>query len=99
MPPRPLVWQLATVQQITEETENAKTFRFALPTWQPHLPGQHYDLRLTAADGYQAQRSYSIASSPTEDGVVDLTIERLPDGEVSAFMHDVVVVGDRIELR
>jgi ferredoxin-NADP reductase len=94
-----LEWQLATVAQIRPETPTVKTFRLALPGWQAHLAGQHYDLRLTAADGYQAQRSYSIASSPTDAGVIELTVERLSDGEVSAFLHDVVVVGDRLEVR
>ncbi len=97
--PQPITWQLATVSAIRPETANVKTFAFSLPDWQPHMPGQHYDLRLTAADGYQAQRSYSIASPPEQAGGVELSIERLPDGEVSAFMHDTVMVGDRIELR
>jgi ferredoxin-NADP reductase len=97
--PQPLTWQIATVSGIHPETPQVKTFAFSLPDWQPHQPGQHYDLRLTAADGYQAQRSYSIASPPETTGVVELSIERLPDGEVSSFMHDTVVVGDRLELR
>ena len=94
-----LEWRIATVTDIRPETPTVKTFRLQVPGWQPHLAGQHYDLRLTAEDGYQAQRSYSIASSPTETGVVELTVERLADGEVSGFLHDVVVTGDRIELR
>ena len=61
--------------------------------WMPHLPGQHYDVRLTAPDGYQAQRSYSIASSPLDEGEIELTIDRLDDGEVSPYFHDVVVEG------
>jgi ferredoxin-NADP reductase len=65
----------------------------------PHLPGQHYDVRLTAPDGYVAQRSYSIASSPLDEGGVELTIDRLDDGEVSPFFHDVVVEGDQVEVR
>jgi ferredoxin-NADP reductase len=76
-----------------------KSFTFSLPAFQPHLAGQHYDIRLTAEDGYQAQRSYSIASEPMRTGEVVLTIHRIPDGEVSTYMHDVVVVGDRVELR
>ena len=64
-----------------------------------HRAGQHYDIRLTAEDGYQAQRSYSIASEPEREGEVDLTVERIEDGEVSAYMHDVLVPGDRIEAR
>jgi ferredoxin-NADP reductase len=67
--------------------------------WMPHLPGQHYDVRLTAPDGYRAQRSYSIASSPLAEGEVELTIDRLEDGEVSPYFHDVVVEGDQVEVR
>src|SRR5204863_4598252 len=66
---------------------------------QRHRAGQHYDLRLTAPDGYRAQRAYSIASPPEREGEIDLTIERVDDGEVSTFMHDTVVAGDRVELR
>lgn len=95
----PLRWQIATVDAIDQETARAKTFTFRLPRWTRHRPGQHYDIRLTAADGYQAERSYSIASEPEREGVVDLTIERIDDGEVSPYMHDVVAVGDRLELR
>ena len=76
-----------------------KSFRFELPMWMPHLPGQHYDVRLTAPDGYTAQRSYSIASSPLERGEIELTIDRLDDGEVSPYFHDVVEEGDQVELR
>jgi ferredoxin-NADP reductase len=94
-----LEWRIATVADIRPETPTVKTFRLELPNWQPHLAGQHYDLRLTAEDGYQAQRSYSIASSPTDTGALELTVERLEDGEVSGFLHDVAVVGDRIEVR
>ncbi len=67
--------------------------------WMPHLPGQHYDVRLTAPDGYQAQRSYSVASSPLDEGEIELTIDRLADGEVSPYFHDVVVEGDQVEVR
>jgi ferredoxin-NADP reductase len=94
-----LPWQIATVTDIRRETPSVKSFTFALPQFQPHLAGQHYDVRLTAADGYQTQRSYSIASEPMREGEIVLTVERIPDGEVSAFLHDVVVPGDRIELR
>jgi ferredoxin-NADP reductase len=76
-----------------------KSFRFALPMWMPHLPGQHYDVRLTAPDGYTAQRSYSIASSPLDRGELELTIDRLDDGEVSPYFHDVIVEGDQVEVR
>jgi ferredoxin-NADP reductase len=76
-----------------------KSFRIALPMWMPHLPGQHYDIRLTAPDGYRAQRSYSVASSPLDEGEIELTIDRLDDGEVSPYFHDVVVEGDQVEVR
>jgi len=92
-------WQVATVTAIRPETANVKSYRFAVPGWPGHRPGQHLDLRLTAPDGYQAQRSYSIASAPMPDGSVEITVERVTDGEVSPFMHDEVVVGDRLELR
>ena len=94
-----LAWQIATVTEIGVETPTVKSFTFALPAFRPHLAGQHYDLRLTAEDGYQAQRSYSIASEPMRAGEVVLTVERIPDGEVSTYLHDVVVPGDRAELR
>jgi ferredoxin-NADP reductase len=67
--------------------------------WMAHLPGQHYDVRLTAPDGYVAQRSYSIASSPLDEGEIELTIDRLDDGEVSPYFHDVVAEGDQVEVR
>lgn len=94
-----LDWQIATVTAIKHETPRAASFTLALPHWMAHRAGQHYDLRLTAADGYQVERSYSIASEPERSGVVDLTIEKIDDGEVSPYMHDVVVVGDRVEVR
>src|SRR6266542_2849993 len=96
---RPLDWQIATVTTIKAETANVKTLTLALPDWLPHRAGQHYDLRLTAPGGYQAQRSYSIASAPERVGEIELTIERLEDGEVSSYLHDTLVVGDQIELR
>ena len=92
-------WQLGTVSSVTDETPHVKSFRIEMPMWMPHLPGQHYDVRLTAPDGYTAQRSYSIASSPLDAGGVELTIDRLDDGEVSPYFHDVVRVGDEVELR
>ena len=94
-----LEWQIATVRDIRPETTKVKSFTFALPRWMRHRAGQHYDLRLTAADGYRAQRSYSIASAPERQGEIDLTIEQVEDGEVSTFLHETVAVGDRIELR
>ena len=96
---RLLEWQLATVKSIREETYRTKTLALSLPAWVAHRPGQHYDVRLTAPDGYQAQRSYSIASEPERTGEIDLTVERLAEGEVSTYLHDVLAPGDRIEVR
>ena len=96
---RLLDWQIATVKAIKSETPRVKTFTLALPNWTPHRAGQHYDVRLTAADGYQVQRSYSIASEPERTGEIDLTVERIDDGEVSPYLHDVLMIGDQIELR
>jgi ferredoxin-NADP reductase len=95
----PLAWQIATVTALKPETPRVKTITLALPAWTPHRAGQHYDVRLTAPDGYQAQRSYSVASAPEQAGTLDLTVERLEEGEVSPYLHDVLVVGDRIEVR
>jgi ferredoxin-NADP reductase len=96
-------WQLATVADIRQETPRVRSFTLALPDWGGHLPGQHVDIRLTAEDGYQAQRSYSIASAPHSDPAraaqIELGVERVDDGEVSPFMHDVMVSGDRLEVR
>jgi ferredoxin-NADP reductase len=92
-------WQIGTVTSVREETPTVKSFRIGLPMWVPHLPGQHYDVRLTAPDGYQAQRSYSIASSPLDEGEIELTIDCLLDGEVSPYFHDVVEEGDQVEIR
>jgi ferredoxin-NADP reductase len=96
---RILEWQIATVKSIHQETATAKTFTLGLPDWVQHKAGQHYDVRLTAPDGYQAQRSYSIASDPERTGEIDLTVERIEDGEVSSYMHNVLIVGDQIEVR
>ena len=92
-------WQIATVTEVIDETPRVKSFRFDVPMWMEHLPGQHYDVRLTAPDGYRAQRSYSIASSPLDVGQIELTIDLLDDGEVSPYFHEVVEVGDQVELR
>jgi ferredoxin-NADP reductase len=97
--PEALAWQIATVSAIRAETPDVSSFTLVLPAWRPHRAGQHYDVRLTAPDGYQAQRSYSIASPPSRVGEVDLTIERIADGEASPYFHDVIEVGDRVELR
>jgi ferredoxin-NADP reductase len=97
--PEPLMWQIATVSEVRAESGEVKSFTLDMPDWRPHRAGQHYDVRLTAEDGYQAQRSYSIASAPSRSGVVQLTIERIADGEVSPYFHDVLRVGDRVEVR
>src|ERR671910_433772 len=96
--PGRLSWALANVIQIVVETPRTKTLVLAVPGWDGHRPGQHVDVRLTAEDGYQAQRSYSIASAP--DGArVELTVDRLPDGEVSPYLTDELRPGDKLELR
>ena len=96
--PAPIVWHVAAVREIVEESERARTLVFDVPEWPGHRAGQHVDVRLTAPDGYQAQRSYSIASAP-EQGTVSLTVERITDGEVSPYLVDVAEVGDELELR
>ncbi len=90
-------WQTATITRIEKRTPRVTSFWFQLSRSFVHLAGQHVDIRLTAPDGYQARRSYSIASAP--EAGVELAIERLDDGEVSPFFHDVAAVGDEIELR
>jgi ferredoxin-NADP reductase len=95
----PIRWQIATVTAVREETPTVRSFTLSLPDWAGHRPGQHVDLRLTAGDGYSVERSYSIASEPERSAEVDISVERIPDGEVSPFLHDVVVPGDRIEVR
>ena len=92
-------WQNATVVSVKEETHRAKTFRLRLESPQSHLAGQHYVVRLTAPDGYTASRSYSVASAPDDSGEIELTVERLEEGEVSTFLHDVVEPGDELEVR
>jgi ferredoxin-NADP reductase len=94
----PLTWQLGDVAELVEETPSVKTIALEVPEWPGHRAGQHVDVRLTAEDGYQAQRSYSIASAP-EDGRIAITVERLADGEVSPYLTDELVVGDKLELR
>ncbi|MDF2770681.1 MAG: oxidoreductase FAD/NAD(P)-binding domain protein [Geminicoccaceae bacterium] len=96
-PPR-IEWRAATVAAVIAETPRAKTLVLDVPGWPGHLPGQHVDVRLTAEDGYQAQRSYSIASEPTSSALA-ITIERLDDGEVSPYLTDALEVGDRLEIR
>jgi ferredoxin-NADP reductase len=94
-----VTWQLGTVVSIVPETPHVKTFTLRLPNWTPHLAGQHYDLRLTADGGYQAERSYSIASPPEQTGEIALTVELVDEGEVSGYLFEGVAVGDELELR
>jgi len=95
---RRLDWQFAYVGGILVETYRVKSLLLELAQPLGHLPGQHVDVRLTADDGYQAQRSYSISSAP-EDELLSLTVERVADGEVSPYLHDELRVGDRLQLR
>jgi len=94
-----LAWQSAKVDAIETRTPTVKSFFFRLARRFHFVPGQHMDVRLTAPDGYEAQRSYSIASPPEATEHVELAIERLADGEVSPFFHDTVIEGDEIDLR
>lgn len=98
-PSSPSAWQVATVVAITPETSRAKTFHLRLAQPVPYRAGQHYVIRLTAPDGYTASRSYSIASAPDGSAELDFTVERLDEGEVSTFLHDVVQPGDELEVR
>src|ERR687895_108427 len=96
--PKATAWQAATVVSIREETHRVKTIRFAVGNWPGHVPGQHADVRLTAEDGYRAERSFSIASAPEVPGL-ELTVERLEDGEVSPFLTGQMQPDDTIQLR
>ena len=98
-PPHPGPWQSARVTGIRRETPTAKTFTLTLPQPRSFWAGQHFIVRLTAPDGYRAQRSYSIASAPSNSAEVDLTVELLPGGEVSRFLHEAVEVGDTLDVR
>jgi ferredoxin-NADP reductase len=91
-------WLVATVAETIPETANAVTLRLDVPDWPGHRAGQHVDVRLTAEDGYSAQRSYSIASPPGSERL-ELTVERIDDGEVSPYLTTVADVGDQFELR
>ena len=93
-----LTWRLGTVLELVDETPRARSIVLEVPEWPGHRAGQHVDVRLTAEDGYQAQRSYSIASAPEDDELV-LTVERLEDGEVSSYLVDELRPGDSLELR
>ena len=95
---RRVVWQVATVGGVVQETPRASSLLLDVPAWPGHRAGQHLDLRLTAEDGYQAERSYSVSSAP-ESPHVAITVERVDDGEVSPYLLDVVGPGDELELR
>jgi ferredoxin-NADP reductase len=97
-PVRRLEWRRAQVREVIVETSRVKSLRLQVDGWQGDLPGQHVDIRLTAEDGYQAQRSYSIASPP-EDEFVTLTVERVKNGEVSPYLVEELRSGDQFELR
>jgi ferredoxin-NADP reductase len=94
---RRLTWQVATVEEVVEETPRVRTIVLEVPDWPGHQAGQHLDIRLTAEDGYRAEREYSIASAPGEP--VAITVERLEDGEVSPYLCDELRPGDGLELR
>jgi ferredoxin-NADP reductase len=93
-----VLWRTATVREVVAETAHARTLVLDVGRWPGHRPGQHVDVRLTAQDGYQAQRSYSIASAP-ELGVLEITVELVDDGEVSPYLVQEVVPGDQFEVR
>jgi ferredoxin-NADP reductase len=93
-----LGWLVGEVVELTGETPRTKSITLAVPNWAGHRPGQHVDIRLTAEDGYQAARSYSIASAPAP-GRLTITVERLADGEVSPYLVDELLPGDPLELR
>jgi ferredoxin-NADP reductase len=92
-------WQDAVIERIYRETKTVKSFLLRPQRWLRFTAGQHLDVRLTAPDGYQAQRSYSVASAPEAEGAYELVVERLEDGEVSPYFHDVAQMGDAIEIR
>ena len=93
------MWRVGTVVALHDETPTARTITLQVPDWPGHVAGQHLDVRLTAPDGYSAVRSYSIASAPNAEGRVEITVERLPNGEVSPYLTQEVMVGDPLELR
>src|SRR5262245_40072356 len=94
-----LSWRVCTVVALRDETATARTIALHVPEWPGHVAGQRVDLRVTAADGYSAVREYSIASAPRADERIDLSVERLPDGEVSPYLTQDLAIGDGVELR
>lgn len=93
------MWRVGTVLAHHDETASARTLTLDVPDWPGHVAGQHIDVRLTARDGYSAARSYSIASAPNSEKRLQITVERLPNGEVSPYLTQELVAGDRLELR
>jgi ferredoxin-NADP reductase len=95
-----LIWRVATVAGIREESVSARSLTFDVAGWPGHLPGQHVDVRLTAPDGYSTQRSYSVASAwDPAQSTVELTVQRVPRGEVSPYLCDIAEIGDQVEIR
>jgi ferredoxin-NADP reductase len=92
------LWRIAEVVEVMAESPRTKSLVLEVPSWEGHNAGQHVDVRLTAPDGYQAQRSYSIASAPEDERLV-LTVDRLEDGEVSPYLTEVLTAGDQLEFR
>jgi ferredoxin-NADP reductase len=97
--PKRLEWETATATTLQRETPRVLTIGFEVPSWRGHLAGQHVDIRLTADNGYQAQRSYSLASAAGSATRIEITVERIDDGEVSSFLTEDLGIGDTIELR
>jgi len=93
------MWRVGTVVALHDETDMARTLTLEVPDWPGHVAGQHVDVRLTASDGYSAVRSYSIASAPNPKARVEITVERLANGEVSPYLTQDVAIGDQLELR
>jgi ferredoxin-NADP reductase len=98
IPAAVLTWRVARIREVIEETPRARSIVLDVPDWGGHRAGQHIDVRLTAEDGYQAQRSFSIASAPEASGL-ELTVERIDDGEVSPYLVDGAASGDELEVR
>jgi ferredoxin-NADP reductase len=96
---RRVMWRVGKVVALHDETATARTITLEVKDWPNHVAGQHVDVRLTASDGYSTVRSYSIASAPDPQGRIELTVQRLPNGEVSPYLTQELAIGDRLELR
>jgi ferredoxin-NADP reductase len=94
-----VTWRVGKAVALYDETASARTLTLEVPDWPGHVPGQHVEVRLTAPDGYSAVRSYSIASAPNSENRLEITVERLPNGEVSPYLAQELIVGDKLELR